>query len=135
MALPDFYDRVINAIDNKKYIIGVFIDLKKAFDTIDHKILIDKLFFYGIRGVGQDWFKSYLSNRKQCVCLNNTCSSYKSVVCGVPQGSILGPLLFILYVNDIVNCSNILYFTLFADDTNMLYHTRTTVQEYCKVEK
>jgi hypothetical protein len=121
MALLDFYDKVSRAVDNKEYSIGIFIDLQKAFDTVNHKILLDKLSFYGIRGVTLAWFHSYLANRSQCVYLNNTFSSYGAVVCGVPQGSILGPLLFILYINDIVHCSKVLYFILFADDTNLLY--------------
>jgi hypothetical protein len=102
----------------------VFIDLQKAFDTLDHKILLEKLCFYGIRGLALDWFKNYLENRKQCVYLDNTLSSFNSIVSGVPQGSILGPLLFILYINDIVNCSSMLYFILFADDTNMIYYSK-----------
>ena len=121
MALLDFYDKVSQAIDDKKYAIGIFVDLQKAFDTIDHKILLSKLSFYGIRGVAFRWIQNYLSDRKQYVCLNNVSSSYKPITCGVPQGSILGPLLFILYINDIVQCSEVLYFILFADDTNIMY--------------
>ena len=120
MALLDFYDKISSHIDNNLYTIGVFIDLKKAFDTIDHHILLKKLYFYGIRGVAQNWFRDYLSNRQQYVSINGVNSSYQPVTCGVPQGSILGPLLFILYINDIVHCSKLLYFTLFADDTNLL---------------
>ena len=94
--------------------IGVFIDLKKAFDTVDHEILIKKLKHYGVRGV-----KSYLSNRKQFVNIDGCSSELLSVICGVPQGSILGPILFILYINDICNVSNLVKFILFADDTNV----------------
>jgi len=82
--------------------------------------LLKKLDHYGIRGIALDWFKSYLSNRKQCVILNGVTSSLKPITHGVPQGSILGPLLFILYINDIVNCSDRLLFILFADDTNLI---------------
>jgi Reverse transcriptase (RNA-dependent DNA polymerase) len=121
MALLDFYDRVSSSIEDKLFTIGVFIDLKKAFDTIDHQILLKKLYHYGIRGVAYDWFESYLAGRQQYVTINNITSSLRPVVCGVPQGSILGPLLFILYINDIVNCSKTLFFTLFADDTNLLF--------------
>jgi len=74
---------------------------------------------YGIRGIALEWFKSYLSNRKQFVEYNNSKSSLKEITCGVPQGSILGPLLFLLYVNDISNVSKLLHFILFADDTNI----------------
>ena len=97
---------------------GAFIDLN-AFDTIDHHILLKKLDHYGMRGVVQDWLSSYPSNRKQYVQINNSKSGLLDVLCGVPQGSILGPKLFILYLNDISNVSHILNFILFADDTNM----------------
>ena len=121
MALLDLYDRISQNIDDKKFIIGLFIDLQKAFDTINHDILLVKLFHYGIRGIALDWFNSYLSGRQQCVSINNVTSNYESICCGVPQGSILGPLLFLIYVNDIVNCSDLSYFILFADDTNILF--------------
>ena len=121
MALIELYDKISLAIDKNEYSIGIFIDLSKAFDTLDHTILLKKLYHYGIRGKAWDWFNSYLCNRKQCVCLNGIMSDYKLVTHGVPQGSILGPLLFILYINDIVNCSKYLLFILFADDTNLFF--------------
>jgi hypothetical protein len=121
MAILDMYDKISESIDKHEVSIGVFIDLSKAFDTINHKILIDKLEHYGIRGVPLQWFKDYLSNRKQYVYYNNTASSLQTITCGVPQGSILGPLLFVLYVNDMMNCSKLLHFILFADDTNLFY--------------
>ena len=105
-------------LNQRNSTIGTFIDLKKAFDRINHEILFKKLDFYGIRGIVNDWLCSYLSNRKQFVMLDNTESSLLNVICGVPQGSILGPKLFILYINDIVQVSDILKLIIFADDTN-----------------
>ena len=92
-------------------------DLSKAFDTIDHHILIQKLKYYGVRGNALNWFISYLSDRKQYVVVNGVKSTTQCSTCGVPQGSVLGPLLFLIYINDIANSSNIVTFSLFADDT------------------
>ena len=100
---------------------GVFIDLKKAVDTVDHDILLDKLNHYGFRAILHDWFSSYLKNRTQTTQVGHHISNKANVECGVPQGSFLGPLLFLLYVNYIHRCSNKLRFYLFADDTNILY--------------
>ena len=99
------------------------LDLKKAFDTVDHELLLTKLEKYGIKGNIHSLFKSYLTDRKQYVCVNNCCSDYRTITYGVPQGSILGPTLFSLYVNDIVDDSN---FTtrLFADDTVLMLHEK-----------
>ena len=94
--------------------------MKKAFDTIDHKLLLTKLEHYGIRGVAYDWIKSYLCERKQYVSVNSCNSEAMNVVCGAQQGSILGPKLLKLYVNDICNVSSMLRFVLFADDTNII---------------
>ena len=136
MALLDLYNKISYAIDDKKYAIGVFIDLKKAFDTIDHSILSKKLHHYGIRGVALRWFESYLNHRQQYVYLNHFSSEYNNVSCGVPQGSILGPLLFLLYVNDITNCSQLLHFILLADDTTLFYsnHSLTSLVTIVNVE-
>ena len=80
---------------------GIFLDLQKAFDTVNYNVLLKKLELYGIRGIVLKWFSSYLSNRKQYTVLQNCESTLESVTCGVPQGSVLGPLLFLIYVNDI----------------------------------
>ena len=87
----------------------------------NHTILIHKLYRYGIRGIPLDWFISYLENRKQYVKIDDNISSKVHTTCGVPQGSILGPLLFILYINDIVNISDVAELITFADDTNIFY--------------
>ena len=113
-------DYVIKNIDKGNYCLGVFMDLSKAFDTIDHHILLRKLYHYGIRGLSLKLFENYLSNRKQYVVVDGVSSSYKEVTCGVPQGSVLGPLLFLIYINDIKQTSNMLNFSLFADDTSVI---------------
>ena len=118
-ALTYLIDKICTAYEHKKSSLGVFIDLSKAFDTIDHDILLRKLAHYGIRGKAQEWFKSYLCKRTQFVCYDGVMSDCGKIICGVPQGSILGPLLFLIYVNDIANVSSILHPILYADDTNL----------------
>ena len=125
MAIIDMCDKVTEALEKNEYSVGIFIDLSKAFDTLNHDILLRKLEHYGIRGIALQWFYSYLSNRKQYVAVNEISSSMRYITCGVPQGSILGPLLFILYINDIVHVSQILRFILFADDTNLFYSDKS----------
>jgi hypothetical protein len=108
-----------NALNNGNYCIGIFLDLHKAFDTCSHSKLLTKLKKLGVNGTAFDWFKSYLNNRHQCVEVNNTRSMNAPIDCGVFQGSILGPLLFLCYINDIYNATDLATF-LFADDTSCL---------------
>ena len=131
MAVLDFIKDLNNAIDDNMYTAGIFMDLSKAFDTIDHDILLHKLYHYGFRGISYKWFENYLSNRKQFVSFNGAQSSNEHVICGVPQGSILGPLLFIVYMNDICNTSTLLSFILFADDTTVCY-SDSNVKRLCE---
>ena len=123
-ALVSLTDSVKNTLDNKRLSCGIFIDLQRAFDTVNHKILLSKLEHYGIRGCALEWFRSYLSDRKQYVPVNGKSSSLLTVSCGVPHGSILGPLLFLVYINDLPNASKKLTFYLFADDTNIYYESK-----------
>ena len=121
-AIIQLIDQLVKSFNDNKFTIGVFIDLSKAFDTVDHQILLGKLKHYGITGNNLKWFHSYLSNRKQFIKFNQTEeSTLLNIKCGVPQGSILGPLLFLLYVNDLCEVSNILEPIMFADDTNLFY--------------
>ena len=133
LALTEFVEKVNSAIDKHESTLGVFIDMQKAFDTVDHKILLRKLQCYGIRVLALDWIKSYLANRCQYLCYKNSNSELKNIKCGVPQGSILGPVLFILYINDMCEVSKLLNIILFADDSSIFYSTRNIVDIACTI--
>ena len=121
-ALLSIIDKIQTAIaDDSDYSCGIFLDFSKAFDTVDHNILIKKLDYYGIRGTAKNWFISYLSNRQQSVTINNSKSDPVTISCGIPQGSVLGPILFLIYINDFHLCSTLFDFNLFADDANLFY--------------
>ena len=119
MTLLSLINRLTNAVEDGEYVIGISLDFSKAFDTVDHHILLEKLYHYGIRGCAHKWLTSYLSNRKQFVTYNGTQSKKQTIKCGVPQGSILGPLLFLVNINDLPHICHNTFPVLFADDTNL----------------
>ena len=120
-ALMHLINRISSAIDQRETTVGVFLDLSKSFDTLDHQILFTKLEHYRIRGVALQWIKSYFSCRRQFVQINQTCSPTQTIKCGVPQRSILGPLFFILYINDLLKVSKLTEPLLFADHISIFF--------------
>ena len=129
-----FIQHTVKAYDNKLNTISVLLDISKAFDTIDHKILLYKLKYYGIRGTALKWFQSYLSDRHQYVYMKNgTKSNINGFTFGVPQGSVLGPLLFLIYMNDLPNCLSHMKLILFADDTTLYASSDDVVHLYGNV--
>ena len=113
-------NRIQEACDSGQYACGIYVDFKKAFDTVNHNILLDKLAYYGVRGTENNWFKTYLTNRKQHVTVSDQTSDNALIEFGVPQGSVLGPLLFLIYINDLNQAIKFSRVHHFADDTNLL---------------
>ena len=124
-AILDIVNKIQGNMDKGMYSRGIFIDLKKAFDTFNHTLLLKKLCHYGVRGIVNDWFSSYLDGRSQVTQIGDYTLEKVINPCFVPQGSVLGPLLFLLYINDIQNSSDLLDLFLFADDTTLLYSEKS----------
>lgn len=135
MAVMALVEDVAAAIDHKDLTVSVFIDLSKAFDTIDHKLLLKKMQKYGFRGIAYDWLGSYLSNREQYVHINNIDSKPIQITFGVPQGSILGPKLFILYMNDVCEILDKANCILYADDTSIYCSGNDLQQLQSQIDK
>ena len=119
-ALLNAQSHILDSLSKNQISLLLLIDFSKAFDMVEHSILLDKLSHYGIRGIAQKWFKSYLENREQFVSVNRKDSTKTLIKFGVPQGSILGPLLFVIYINDIPEIFKIAKFILYADDANII---------------
>ena len=130
LALIEILEILNQALDKGEWTLGIYLDLSKAFDTVNHEILKQKLLNYGIRGEAFNWFSSYLSNRSQYVQIGKIKSRTKTISTGVPQGSVLGPLLFLLYVNDILNAISTpnVKLMMFADDTNLFLSGKNVIQ-------
>ena len=120
LAALNVVDTIVNHMDNGNTPFAVYPDLSKAFDTLNHSILLDKLKFYGFRGTSINMIKRYLSNRKHCSEIDRFRSSYINIPTGVPQGSILGPLLFIIYMHDLPNASRLFKYIIYVDDTTLI---------------
>ena len=122
LALIEFTDYIRKYLDQGHYCISIFVDMTKAFDTVDHDMLLEKMNRYGIRGHASNFFRSYLENRCQYTVINGTTSTIENIRCGVPQGSVLGPLFFVSYINDLYKSIGRDYIRLFADDTVLTMH-------------
>ena len=133
-ALMNYIDHLQNELNNSKYAVSVFMDLSKAFDVIDHKILETKLIHYGFRGKFLEFLLNFIRDRKYFVHINGKNSETKMVNIGVPQGSTLGPLFFLIYINDMINCSILLFLSQFADDSTITYSSLCLEYTLMKIE-
>lgn len=121
MALATASEWLSTELDKGNSSIAIFLDLRKAFDTVDHSILLNKLQHYGIRGIAYDWFKSYLDNRTQCIKCNGVVSEEMNIKSGIAQGSQIGPLCFLIYLNDLSNLLDEAFIIMYADDTSVFF--------------
>ena len=130
-AILQLVNDISSSFERGEYTLGIFVDLSKAFDTIDHEILTSKLEYCGIKAKTLKWLKSYLSERKQCISYSDVGkTSMCSIICGIPQGSILGPLLFLIHVNNLHKASSILKSVMFADDANLFLSNKDLNKPY-----
>ena len=135
-ATAQLADQIHESFENNNYTLRIFIDLSKAFDTIGHAILLKKLENCGIKGTNLAWFRIYLTNRKQYIQItNDSKSDLRNTTCGVPLGSILGPLLVLVYVNDLSSSSKILNPLMFADDANLFYEHKNIIKLFATVNE
>lgn len=134
-ATVDLVTKIKRNIDQRNIVLGICIDLKKAFDTVSHDLLLQKLQTMGINGTAYEMFKSYITNRYQIVKINEHQSQPRLITCGVPQGSILGPLLFLIFINDIQDIGLEGDITLYADDTSLFYYGQTMDALICKAQR
>lgn len=125
-AIFSFLENVYINLNNAESVAAVFCDFSKAFDCVNHLLLLEKLYHYGFKGISFKWFKSYISDRKQIVRSNGKLSQSKDILWGVPQGSVLGPILFLIYINDLASIQIQGKFTIFADDTTLAWHGKDT---------
>ena len=124
-ALLSHITNIYDSLDNDDYIFSLYLDFSKAFDSVDHSILLRKLYHYGIMGVPHDWVRSYLSDRKQFVSVNDVQSDIRTLTHSVPQGSNLGPLLFLIFINDLPKCNDYFKCVMFADDCTLSWAVPT----------
>uniref|UniRef100_A0A8C6NYB4 Reverse transcriptase domain-containing protein n=1 Tax=Nothobranchius furzeri TaxID=105023 RepID=A0A8C6NYB4_NOTFU len=134
-AIMQMVEEIAQASESEELSISIFVDLKKAFDTIDHRRLLKKMENYGLRGIAKSWIESYLKDRQQYVKIKDIKSGFREISCGVPQGSVIGPILFTLYINDICNVADFFKFIMFADDTNLVCSGKDIKELLKKAEK